>query len=381
MIKTNTTNTTNINGYIEGYYGRLINWPERHLILKKLKETKLNSFFYCPKEDLNHRLNWRRKYTKTWMTSFNNFCESGKKLNINILIGISPGLDYKFENNNEDFNILVTKAKDLKNNGANKIVLMFDDIPEYFVPDQTKSKPEGLLHAELANRLFKELEEIIYVVPRVYSDELINENYTYLSDFNKVINSSISIFYCGKKIVSDTNQQFELETIKKTTLNKIIFWDNLFANDYCPKKIFLGPWLGRNNLDNIMFNLTGMIETDLFLLELISLTTSCNNHIINWENILIKYKIPKQFLLISEYFFPINYNIKKFNKDRSYTQEIDALDFLLWKWKTPLSREWYQYLLILKQDLQLFNGELDSNRIKKIFPIPLYNAIIKKWGK
>ena len=155
----------------------------------------------------------------------------------------------------------------------------------------------------------------------------------------------------------------------------------MFANDYCPKKIFLGPWLGRNNLDNIMFNLTGMIETDLFLLELISLTTSCNNHIINWENILIKYKIPKQFLLISEYFFPINYNIKKFNKDRSYTQEIDALDFLLWKWKTPLSREWYQYLLILKQDLQLFNGELDSNRIKKIFPIPLYNAIINKWGK
>ena len=50
----------NINGYIEGFYGQLLKWPERHLIIKKLANCKFNTYFYCPKEDINHRLNWKQ---------------------------------------------------------------------------------------------------------------------------------------------------------------------------------------------------------------------------------------------------------------------------------------------------------------------------------
>ena len=64
----------NINGYIEGYYGRLLTWSERHTILKKLKECKFNSYFYCPKEDIKHRLEWRKAYTSKWLPLFKNFC-------------------------------------------------------------------------------------------------------------------------------------------------------------------------------------------------------------------------------------------------------------------------------------------------------------------
>ena len=82
-------------------------------------------------------------------------------------------------------------------------------------------------------------------------------------------------------------------------------------------------------------------------------------------------------MVIHKYFFPINYK-QTFEKDGfKYKIEIEALDFLLWKWKTPLSREWYQYLLILKQNLQFFNNDLENERIKKIFPVPLNNAILK----
>ena len=374
--------TININGYLEGYYGRLLKWPERNIILKKLKDTKLNSYFYCPKEDLNHRLNWRKKYSKKWMSSFNSFCKAGEKYGINVFIGISPGLDYKFENDNQDFNILLTKAKIMKGLGASKIVLLFDDIPEKISKNNKKSKSEGLLHAELANRLSDQLDDIVYVVPRVYSDELIVIGCTYLHDFGKKLNKNIPIFYCGQMIVSNTSQVHELESIRKVTSNKIIFWDNLYANDYCPKKIFLGPWINRTNLNNIMVNLTGMIETDLFLLDLVSLNVIDRNNQLNWEKNIKKYKIPKQFLIISKYFYPLNYIYKERINVVNYFQEIEALDFLLWKWKTPLSREWYQYLLILKQDIQLYNGDLDNNRIKKIFPIPLVNAINKlKWRK
>ncbi len=365
----------NINGYIEGYYGRILKWNDRRRILINLKKNKLNSYFYCPKEDLKHRLNWRKPYSKKWITSFNNFCNKACYLDLNVLTGISPGLDFNFNKNSTDFQLLFSKALNLVNNGSKYIVLMFDDIPE-----KSLKKKEGFMHAELSNLLFKKIPGNVLVVPRVYSDELIS-NSKYLEDFSKKINKEIPIFYCGKKIVAKSQSLRELSTISNICQNKIITWDNLYANDYCPKKIYLGPWIGRNHLKDIMVNLTGMIETDLFLLDLISLTIIPKKNDTNWKFLLKKYKIPKQFLIVSKYFFPINYIHEKEKNVSNYFKEIEALDFLLWKWKTPLSREWYQYFLILKQDLQLYKGEMNSNRIKKVFPIPLYEAIMKRKEK
>ncbi len=369
--------TINVNGYIEGFYGRLLKWSERHILLKKLSSCNFNTYFYCPKEDLKHRLKWREAYTNKWLLAFKNFCETAKTHKVNIIIGISPGLDFNFKENSPDFNTLVKKAKILKSKGATSIVLMFDDIEPYAINGNVS---EGLLHAKLANYLSKKLNEEILVVPRVYCDELIVNGSSYLDDFNKNLNKDITIFYCGKKIISDTNKKRELNTIRKTSSNKIIFWDNLYANDYCPKKIFLGPYFGRSNFNNTMVNLTGLIKTDLFILDLIKLTFEHENIEAGWINVLQKYNIPKQFNIICNYFFPINSKQKNKIRLNSYQQETEALDFLLWKWKIPLSREWYQYMLILKQDLQLLNENLKDNRIEKIFPAPLKEALFKlKW--
>ena len=329
---------------------------------------------------MSHRLNWRKNYDKNWITAFKNFCKNSQRLKISILVGISPGLDFNFGKSSDDFNILVNKAKLLKYCGAKYVSLLFDDIPSRsFRIDEKKS--EGVLHAELANDLTKELNEKIFVVPRVYSDELIDIKYSYLADFNKTLNDHTPIFYCGKKIISETNKSIELETIKKTTSNKIIFWDNLYANDYCPKRIFIGPYFGRPDFNNTMINPTGLIKTDLFILDLIYFTKLNNDIESAWIRNQKKYKIPEQFNIISRYFFPINFNQEDSKRNYSYNEEIEALDFLLWKWKSPLSREWYQYMLNLKQDLQLLNGNLDINRIKKIFPVTFTELLLKfKWG-
>ena len=50
------------------------------------------------------------------------------------------------------------------------------------------------------------------------------------------------IFYCGKYVVSN-NFESELDLVnQKTKDNKLIFWDNFYANDYCPKRLIIGPW-------------------------------------------------------------------------------------------------------------------------------------------
>ena len=39
----------NIFGYIEGYYGNILDWKSRKRIIKKMNSLGLNSYFYAPK--------------------------------------------------------------------------------------------------------------------------------------------------------------------------------------------------------------------------------------------------------------------------------------------------------------------------------------------
>ena len=133
-------NENNIIGYIEGYYGRLLSWKNRIRIIKSLHKNKMNAYFYAPKEDICHRLCWRQKYSKKWRLDFKNFIQFSKKYNIDVIVGIAPGLDYNFnelhdisgDNQNSDFQLLLKKAKQLLEDGANSIALMLDDIPNDF---------------------------------------------------------------------------------------------------------------------------------------------------------------------------------------------------------------------------------------------------------
>ena len=42
-----------------------------------------------------------------------------------------------------------------------------------------------------------------------------------------------------------------------------------------------------------------------------------------------------------------------------------AIETLLWRWKTPLSREWYPFIFGLKHDLLMAGGQLPPLRIVK----------------
>ena len=60
-------------GYIEGYYGRLLNWTERNHLTAVLAETGMNTYLYAPKEDPAHRFNWRQDWDADWWQHFGEF--------------------------------------------------------------------------------------------------------------------------------------------------------------------------------------------------------------------------------------------------------------------------------------------------------------------
>ena len=46
-------------------------------------KNNMNTFFYAPKEDINHRLCWRKKYSKNWRLNFRKFTDICKNNKIN----------------------------------------------------------------------------------------------------------------------------------------------------------------------------------------------------------------------------------------------------------------------------------------------------------
>ncbi|MDA9816937.1 protein O-GlcNAcase [Alphaproteobacteria bacterium] len=371
-------NENNITGYIEGYYGRLLSWESRKLIIKSLGKNKMNTYFYAPKEDIYHRLFWRKKYSKKWRFNFQNFLQFSKLNNINVIAGIAPGLDFNFKELNgfsmndkeTDFQFLLKKSKQLLKDGANSIALMLDDIPNDFKSKFGTKISEGTYHAILANKLAKKLGQEIFFVPRIYADNLIKEDPFYLKDLSKTLNPKIKIFYCGKDVVARTYKNYE--KIKKILSNEIIIWDNFYANDYCPRRFFIGPTKGRENLKNILINPTGLIRTDLLILDIFGKSIKEKVSKNKWENILNNHNVPKKFFKIKKYFLIPDFGLNPSTQSHNIKKkDIEIIDYLLWKWKGKLSREWYPFLFGLKHDLQINQKTLTSERRIKTQTIPL----------
>ena len=121
-----------------------------------------------------------------------------------------------------------------KANGKRTIPqILFDDIPNEFKLI-VKKDAEGEVHARIINESIKELSTPIFAVPRIYSDELNIENKNYLNDFFKTLNNNVQVFFTGKYIVSKTFSSNKKVILRKIKENKIVNWDNYYANDYCP---------------------------------------------------------------------------------------------------------------------------------------------------
>ena len=380
-------------GYIEGYYGRLLDWPERLRILDQLAALSMTHYFYAPKEDACHRLRWRQPYSESWRADFQRFCTHAENHDVTVIAGIAPGLDFDFASLTQsatmsasanDFACLCQKARLLLEDGAPALALLMDDIDPVFDQHQGGFRSEGAAHAELANRLADVLGISLFVVPRAYADEIADESPGYLQDFCATLSDNHCLVYCGSHIVSEQVTAVSLAS-SPGAKQKAFVWDNLYANDYCPRRLFVGPYRGRDALTNLLLNPTGMLQTDLLLLTVMQATLQAQTSAIDnnpqtianaretaWLDALRKHEVPDAFLRVAEYFDAPAFAGRAAQVALPATQDqFEALEHLLWKWKTPLSREWYPHLMGLKQDLLLAGGQLPLDRVNKTQLPPL----------
>ncbi len=366
-----------IRGYVEGYYGKLPSWNERSDLVRCLASLQLNTYCYAPKEDTHHRLHWREPYNSSWHQSFAQFCKTACDHNVSVVAGIAPGLDFNHKDGKSDFNQLHDKARKLLDHGADEILILWDDI-EATSKDDLGNLSEGAAHAHVVNELARQLNQALWTVPRVYAAEIENNN-RYLEDFFSSLDPQHTVLVCGKAVVSGNISPTDLAELccfdsreNKKLKHRTVVWDNFYANDYCPRRLFIGPWTGREKISDYLINPTGMPYTDQLLLDIASGTHTGRNTQTEWFDALLRHGVPESFQLIAPYFS------KPFFGDRAVTgdeQDIEsirptvaaeqAIEECLWKWKSPLAREWYPFIFGLKHDLALLQGALPRDRILK----------------
>ncbi len=358
-------------GYIEGYYGKWLSWQDRSHIITHLSKLGFDSYLYAPKDDPSHRFNWRQPYDKGFISAFADCSKHAKQQNITFLAGIAPGLDFNFADPQADTTALLAKARQLHGGGAHGIVLMFDDISGDDQLFSSAGLEEGHCHGALANLLHAELSCPVMLVPRLYADEIEGDHDGYATQLAGVLNSDISVFICGKTIVA---QQIALPDnagiLPRHLKSPAVIWDNLYCNDYCPRRLFTGPFEGRQSNDPIMLNGTGLVKTDEILLSLMSGEDR--------KTVLQKAGVPGAFDRLSAFFWhpvfssmPTDQTRTEPLSDLHVSDLIEHIDQLLWQWKSDLAREWYPYLFGLKQDLMMAHGLCDTERINKTQTAPL----------
>lgn len=354
---------TPLRGYIEGYYGRLFTWDDRARILDRLHDLGMNAYLYAPKEDVCHRHSWRTPWDDNWIADFTQFCETARQQGISVLGGIAPGLDYDAADDKAEFKTLLLKARQLTDAGADGVTLMFDDIDE---PPAAGYGPHGLadhdLHADIATRLAAELDRPLSLVPRVYADEISIEAATHYRNLSSGLPQDMKLFHCGTHIIAGPDPLAADGLAKTHIAQKLVLWDNLYCNDYCPRRLFVGAYAGRAGVEEVMVNGTGMIETDRLLLSVMAAGGEDGA----WRATLSKAGVPEAFNHLAPWFdFPVT-NDKIPHPPAAPTAEtFEAMETLLWRWKDPLAREWYPFLFGLKHDLLLASGDLPNLRIHK----------------
>ncbi|XP_028043581.1 protein O-GlcNAcase [Bombyx mandarina] len=237
-------------GVVEGFYGRPWTTEQRKDLFQKLKKWGMDMYVYAPKDDYKHRAYWRELYTVEEAEHLTSLIAAAKAQGIIFCYALSPGLDITYSSQKE-ITTLKRKLEQVSQFGCTCFALLFDDIePEMSEADKQTFQSFAHAQVSITNEIHQHLGCCRFLlcptqycstraVPTVTSSE-------YLNTLGSKLSQQIEIMWTGPKVISKTLTTECIEEITQVLRRPPVIWDNLHANDYDQKRIFLGPYCGRS---------------------------------------------------------------------------------------------------------------------------------------
>ncbi|XP_067937345.1 protein O-GlcNAcase-like isoform X2 [Watersipora subatra] len=237
-------------GVVEGFYGRPWNTYQRVELFYRMKKFGMNTYLYAPKDDVKHRAYWRDLYTVEEAESLTELIQSANEHGLKFVYAISPGLDITYSSN-KDLTILRRKLDQVSSFGCQAFALLFDDI----LPEMNKSDKEvfaSFAHAQssVTNQIYEHLKQPSFMFcPTEYCSTRsvpTVQNSPYLNTIGEKLIQGIEIMWTGPKVVSKNISVHSIKELNRVLRRPALIWDNIHANDYDQKRIYLGPFSGRS---------------------------------------------------------------------------------------------------------------------------------------
>ena len=342
-------------GYIEGFYGRLMSLQDRTLILNKLSELSMDFYIYGPKEDPFHRSSWSSIYPEDKTEDLQKFKEIGEKLGIRTYMALSPLISPK-DNLKEGIKSIDKKIKQFKDIGFKDFAIFFDDVD--FERNEILAKTHSDILNSVSDSINQDNQDSLIFCPTVYCNSFAKgelKDSPYLKALSKEVPETIPMLWTGKEVVSETISDTDIFSLQQVIKNPIIIWDNYYANDYCPRKLFIGDYQGRDFSENspmgIGINPTGLPITDSIILSQVEGSRST-------KDILRKNNVPDCFEKILPFFNgPFN-KVPALEGLENIKSLLKLSTPLCIDWKSELQLEWAPYL---------WNFFIDLNFLMKFY--------------
>lgn len=353
-------------GYIEGYYGKILSWQERHTLVDHCSKRGLNSYLLAPKEDHYHRLGWRETPPIEYLNEMNKLITESEAKSVTVIPSIAPGLSFDFTSDS-DKKILFKRIEQFCSGGAKTVALLMDDIP-LELPESSKVQYDNLAEAQLdlLHEIEQQFSTTLLFCPTVYTNQLLDcdEASAYLDILAKGLSTKTYLFWTGEHTIAervDTNSCGDIVTLYP---NRIIIWDNYYSNDYCPTRLFVGPYEGRDlqfidrHCAGIMINPTGLFHTDQLLLDLFATWLHRKEAAPgDWRTLAKRYGVPERYTKILPWFYG---PYTPANAEELLTISDDPISFFtefIVEWNSPMKLEWYPYLHNLFTEIKFLTGK------------------------
>ncbi|XP_062488157.1 protein O-GlcNAcase-like isoform X2 [Pezoporus occidentalis] len=249
-------------GVVEGFYGRPWSMEQRKLLFEWLRRRGLNCYMYAPKDELKHRLLWREPYTEHEAAHMRSLIEAAQEQDVQFVFAISAGQDMVFSSSGDRL-LLQQKLRQVAAMGCQAFALLFDDIDPCMCQADRDAFPSlAQAQASVANEVYQELGQppVFLFCPTEYCSSLCSPSpsqSSYLLTIGRELLPGIGVIWTGPKVVSQELSAVLLEEVEGVLRRRPVIWDNLYANDYDCRRVFLGPYTGR--APGLMARLHGLL--------------------------------------------------------------------------------------------------------------------------
>jgi protein O-GlcNAcase/histone acetyltransferase len=241
-------------GVVEGFYGRPWTHAQRLTLFERMARWGLNTYFYAPKDDLNHRALWRQSYEGAEWAGMRELIRACRDHGIRFIYGLSPGLDIRYADP-EEVRAIQLRFAQLLEAGCGDFAVLFDDLPgRLSAADEKRFGSPAAAQASVANAVDAWLRSnegqkgCFLLCPTAYCERMVSWGLggpAYLETLGSMLTPDIDVLWTGPEIVSREISVDSIRRLVERIRRQPVIWDNLQANDYDGRRLYCGPYSGR----------------------------------------------------------------------------------------------------------------------------------------